>query len=192
MPTKKTSRESIIIQALQVFRKQGYHNTSIKDLSEACGIQKAHFYYYFKNKEGIMNEILRTVNEYFEYKVLPYAYDDTLSVEEQIEKICGKIYRALRNEQGGCIMANTVLEVARLEKKPVFLEQTKIFFQQLTEAFSNIFQRIYDDQTALYLAEKIIQDIEGGLILMQVYQDEKYFLNALHRVEDNLSQNSIA
>ena len=191
MPAKKTSRESIILQALQVFRRQGYHHTSIKDLSEACGIQKAHFYYYFKNKEGIMDEILRTVNAYFEHKVLAYAYDDDLIPQDRIEKICSKLYRALRNEQGGCIMANTALEVARLDKSPVFLAQTKVFFQQFTDALTYILQDVYTPTQAVHLAERTIQDIEGGLILMQVYQDERYFLNALHRTQTILSQNSV-
>src|SRR5262249_26208594 len=50
----------IIVAAADLFHKQGVHLTSPDQIIEASGTGKGQFYHYFKNKEGLVHEVLQT------------------------------------------------------------------------------------------------------------------------------------
>ncbi|TAE67879.1 MAG: TetR/AcrR family transcriptional regulator [Bacteroidetes bacterium] len=181
MATIKTSKEEIVKKAYQVFRTKGYHHTSIADLSAFCGIRNAHFYYYFKNKEDLMLEVLNLVKQYFKTKLLLLIENDTLSSKEKLQQIKFFFEKNYHYDNGGCIMANTVLETALSESS--FLATIKDFFEFLFATLKLLFLSQYQDSKAQELAEATIQDIEGGIMLMKLYKDNKYLMNALKRAE---------
>lgn len=51
-------RAQILDAALQVFAKQGYHQTSVSDLVEAAGVARGTFYLYFDGKNAIFHELV--------------------------------------------------------------------------------------------------------------------------------------
>ena len=60
MSQRKTSREDQLLQvATRLFREKGYHNTSMQDLADAFGVQKASLYYYIESKEEITKRLGR-------------------------------------------------------------------------------------------------------------------------------------
>ena len=182
MPSKKTSREQIIYHAIQVFRERGYHRTSIKDLGEVCNIQKAHFYYYFENgKSQLMAEVLESVLTYFEERVFVHAYNEELTAEERLDKMAEKMLRAYLGGKGGCIMGNTVLETAHLGDEPRLLAITKRFFDAMHAALTHIYALRDDEVLASDKAWQVIQDIEGALIMYQLYEDQRFMARSLGR-----------
>jgi TetR/AcrR family transcriptional regulator, transcriptional repressor for nem operon len=185
MPTLKTSKEEVIIKALQVIRQRGYMSASMNDLAKACDIQPSHFYYYFKNKEDLMSEVLNYTAKYFEERIMIYAYDTTLTPMEKLKKILEKHEKALAFGTGGCLMGNTVLETAHCE--PPFLLIIKQFFENLVVALCKIYQAKYTEGYARDLAEQVVQDIEGGVMLSQLYKDDRYLKNAFQRAIKHLS-----
>jgi len=59
MTERKTSREEQLLQvATRLFKEQGYHNTSMQDLADALGVQKASLYYYIGSKEELLQRLL--------------------------------------------------------------------------------------------------------------------------------------
>lgn len=56
MKTKK--REQIIIAARDCFSKYGYKKTTLEDIGQKIGLNKASIYYYFKNKQEIYMTIV--------------------------------------------------------------------------------------------------------------------------------------
>lgn len=64
-----TSRryEELLETALQLFRKKGYHATSMQDIADAMGLRKASLYHYIDAKEDLLVAIYRrTISEYSE------------------------------------------------------------------------------------------------------------------------------
>jgi AcrR family transcriptional regulator len=60
MSQRKTSREDQLLRvATRLFREKGYHNTSMQDLADAFGVQKASLYYYIESKEDLLQRLLR-------------------------------------------------------------------------------------------------------------------------------------
>ena len=64
---KQKRREQIILTALKIFAKRGFHRTSVSEIAKAAGISKGLMYNYFDSKE----DLLITVLEY----VLQQAFD---------------------------------------------------------------------------------------------------------------------
>lgn len=46
------TREKIIDAAIKLFAEKGYHATSVQEIMDLAGVNKAMFFYYFKNKES--------------------------------------------------------------------------------------------------------------------------------------------
>jgi AcrR family transcriptional regulator len=52
-------RDSILKQAAEVLHERGLNETSLADIAGATGLDRASIYYYFKNKEEIVAELMR-------------------------------------------------------------------------------------------------------------------------------------
>src|SRR3982075_1541313 len=52
------TRERIIKSAFTVISRQGYENTSIKDIAEEAGVAQGLVHYYFKSKQQLVIEVL--------------------------------------------------------------------------------------------------------------------------------------
>ena len=55
----RETRLRVIRAAADLFHKQGIRATSPDEIIEASGIGKGQFYHYFKNKEGLVHEVLQ-------------------------------------------------------------------------------------------------------------------------------------
>jgi AcrR family transcriptional regulator len=59
MAQRKTAREEELLQAAtRLFKEKGYRSTSMQDLADALGVQKASLYYYIKSKEDLLRRLL--------------------------------------------------------------------------------------------------------------------------------------
>jgi AcrR family transcriptional regulator len=60
--TKRGSerREQIVEAAFRLFADQGYHGTAVGDICDELGVGKGVFYWYFKSKDDLFRELLRT------------------------------------------------------------------------------------------------------------------------------------
>jgi AcrR family transcriptional regulator len=59
--TKPDTREKILQAAYSVLSKQGYENTSIKDIAEEAGVAQGLVHYYFKSKQQLVLAVLAEV-----------------------------------------------------------------------------------------------------------------------------------
>jgi len=54
----KATKEKILVNARKLFSKQGFDATTIDDIAQSSGINKALVYYYFKNKSGLYTDVM--------------------------------------------------------------------------------------------------------------------------------------
>ena len=52
------NRQRIIDAADNLFYRRGYNQTSFQDISDATGIPRGNFYYYFKTKDEILDAVV--------------------------------------------------------------------------------------------------------------------------------------
>ncbi len=163
-----------------VFREKGYYHTSIKDLAEACELEKSHFYYYFKKgKPQIMEEVLQYIDGLMEKYVCELAYNEKYTPKERLGKMLDRMNKFYLNGPGGCIFANTILETANATEqfKPII----KATFDKWAKALKFVLSTKYEAVQAEKLAYSIIQDMEGGLMMYQLYKDEQFMKIAEER-----------
>ncbi|MDH7445766.1 TetR/AcrR family transcriptional regulator [Aquimarina sp. 2201CG14-23] len=181
MPITKTSKEEVLQTVIPILRERGICKSSMSELAKACGIQKSHFYYYFSNKEQLIKEVLSTVNSYFKYNLFKVIENNDLTTKQKLDKLRKLIDKMFRNANSGCIMANTALETAHLN--PVYKDEIKHFFEDFINGLQILLAPNYSKQESLALAEQMVQDLEGGILLMRIYNDHKYINNAVSRME---------
>ena len=46
-------RQQIVDAARQLYEEQGLSATTVKDISERCGVARSLFYHYFRNKQAV-------------------------------------------------------------------------------------------------------------------------------------------
>lgn len=181
MPKVKTSKEEVLKRVIPILRTKGVYQTSMNDLAQACDIQKSHFYYYFNNKEQLIKEVLMMVNDYFEYNLFKIIRNPSFALNEKLLRIHTLIDKMFKTFDGGCIMANTALETIHLD--PTYKEEIRSFFGNFISGLQLLLTPNYTKEECLTLAEQIVQDIEGGILLMRIYNDQKYLNNAISRME---------
>lgn len=54
---------AILSAAHQLFLNQGYNNTSIADIAQACNLSKASLYHHIINKEALLSDIIKRAHE---------------------------------------------------------------------------------------------------------------------------------
>ncbi|MHB1065192.1 MAG: TetR family transcriptional regulator [Georgenia sp.] len=56
--TEVGTRERIVQIALDLFERQGYAGTSLRDIADRMGVTKAALYYHFPSKEALLDRVL--------------------------------------------------------------------------------------------------------------------------------------
>jgi TetR/AcrR family transcriptional repressor of nem operon len=179
MPISKTNKEEIILEALKVFRKKSYYNTSMSDLAQTCGLQKGSFYHYFPSKEILMSEVLKTVRTYLQTQVFSVAYLTEFPVHERMEKMLLKLGKTLLGSEGGCIIGNTTLETSA--QILVFKEILKGVFDDWKGGMIHLFLEKHTESTARRLAEQSAMEFEGAVMFSQLYDTDQYLKDVFVR-----------
>ena len=181
MPKIKTSKEELIEKSFQVFKSHGYPATTISMLAKACGVEKAHLYYYFKSKEDIMLEVLMHLKGRAEDEIWHFAYDESVSYSERLQKVLDALKSFYMEVKMGCLMTNTVLQT--LYENNVFNVHAQDFCTKLIEVIGHLYQDRYSLNYAVGKAEQAVQDMYGGIVFAQIFKDENYFFRALKRIK---------
>ncbi|WP_430102644.1 TetR/AcrR family transcriptional regulator [Paenibacillus validus] len=78
-------REQLLAIAVERFAKHGYHNTKISDIVADAGVAQGTFYWYFKSKEAIGLEIIRSGRERLLQVIAKGYRSQSGSVSEMVE-----------------------------------------------------------------------------------------------------------
>ena len=141
MPVKKVEKFDIIKQALNLFRTQGYHKTTMANIGDACGLLKGSVYHYFSSKEDLMREVLEVLRDHYRDKVFIYAYEDSHSAAERLRILGEKSIEVFVNGEGACLMANIAMETN--DVVPEFRKPIRDFFDDWVNALAFIYSDRY-------------------------------------------------
>lgn len=83
----KNTKEKILSKAEELFCLKGYEKTTIENILESCEIGKGTFYYYFKSKESLMNEVIENFIGSFTDDAKKIVNDKNLSALEKFKQL---------------------------------------------------------------------------------------------------------
>ena len=81
------TKESFLIEALRLFRQEGYESTGIQKIVDAVGVTKPTMYHHFGSKKGLLKELLDSKFSPFLHSLetlSAYNGDVVLSIENLI------------------------------------------------------------------------------------------------------------
>lgn len=82
-PQKNETYARLLDTACSLFARKGYNSTSIREIADAMGIQKASLYYYISTKEDLIYEISRAALEHVSTSV-KWALTQVSGTEERL------------------------------------------------------------------------------------------------------------
>ncbi len=174
MGIKKTSKEDILKHSIGLFKINGYYNTSMANVANACGLLKGSIYYHFKNKEEIGLESLKYIHKYFKEHIYKIAYQDNLSSKNKIKLFVKKIDDYFLHSEGGCLLGNLALEVS--SENVLFKNEIREYFTNWEKALTHILKDNYSTTKAIELSKEHVALTQGEIMMMNLYNSSDNYL----------------
>lgn len=187
MPKQKTDPEKIIKVALDIFLEQGYHKTSMADIANETGLLKGSLYHHFKSKQDLMKAIIKSVHDWYKREIFSIQNDESLTSDEKVKALIHQSEEIFFNRSGGNFMTNIALET--LNVVPEFTTMIRQFFKDWLNCIENVYTESMPKKTATKLARQTLSDIEGAVMMMEIFDDHDYLKRTHQRVYDNYRQN---
>ncbi len=170
-------------KAMQTFWSQGYRGTSLQDLVENMGINRASLYDTFGDKYALFIETLHNYNDTYAkpfFTRIRKTNSPRQAIIALFDEICDGVSKG--EEQNGCYIVNTALEMSPHDKKVarivnrIFAYVEKNFFRQMIvqgQAMGEISQEVVPETTSRTLLSLLI-----GLRVLSRNRPNKALLNS--------------
>ena len=140
----KDTKEKILATALDLFSKNGYAGTNIRELTASLGMVKSSIYKHFENKEDIWNALLDEMIAYYDARFgspehLPPVPD---SLEGLVEMTMRLVDFTIHDEK--VVMTRKVLTIEQFRDDRARGLATKHFLTGLRDMFTPIFAGMMD------------------------------------------------
>ena len=168
---KDFDRDEVLQKAVDVFWEQGFQATTIDDLLEQMGIGRQSLYNTFGDKETLFREVI----DHYHQTVLGKLLSSLQAEGSALEQIKG-MFEMLLKQAGskghkGCLIVNTAIEFAGLDRESEVLKSVRRAFSTLQKGIKQTLQQAVKnkelpstynvDSQAVFLAGSI-----QGIMLM--------------------------
>ena len=143
--------EKILNAATKCISQNGYANVSLRDIAEEAGVALSQVNYYYKNKEGLFIEVIKTLSKGYLVNVeeclkngdtskkrlasLSNYFQDMLNNDPQlIRLLCDMISMSIWSKAFGNLLKSLFKELSGLIEKNIF--QDTIFTNNNLENYS--------------------------------------------------------
>lgn len=138
------TRERILRASMDLFRKHGFHNTSLARILKAANITKGGFYFHFKSKEELGFAVLERTKNFWMVNIIA-ALEDEPDTRTQIRKMVELMTQMHRGDIfHGCGLL-AVLTAEMLETGSEMGERIKEIFYEWKKSLIAILQRGKDE-----------------------------------------------
>ena len=176
--TKEERRNEIIETAGKLFEEKGYEQTQVQDIVNEIGVAKGLFYYYFKSKDEVMEELADRYADAIIDAVNKLIYKDISTFDkinrifqifiDSAEKKSG-IFMGILNVKNGITHERIFFNVGK-KMVPLVTElilsgndngecncsDPKFITEFLVSGLFNIMNQISPDEKINYLKEKLL------------------------------------
>ena len=128
-PHVPEARERILRAAMELFRKHGFHNTSLARILQEAEITKGGFYFHFKSKEELGFAVLERTKNMWMTNVIT-AVEDEPNARARIQRMVQIMTQMYHGEifHGSALLA--VMTAEMMESKSALAEHLKEIFYE--------------------------------------------------------------
>jgi len=133
-------REAILRNALRIFDRQGFANTSLDDIAKETGIKREAIYYYFSNRAEILLHIIRPASE--------SLVEGLRGIVESKASFRDKLYRGIENHLERFDRKSLEMTAAL---RDVYLEdanQVRRAMEEIWRSYETMWTRLIEDGQA--------------------------------------------
>lgn len=124
-----TARERLLCAAVDAFDRKGYAAATVREIVEAAGVTKPVLYYYFKNKEGLFQELMDEVVLKFS-QVLERTQEASGTARDRIEGLCDDAFRLFKENVSVVRVLNSLYYGPPQGAPPVDMDKNHHLFQE--------------------------------------------------------------
>jgi TetR/AcrR family transcriptional repressor of nem operon len=184
------TRREILAAAADLFHKQGVAATSPDEIIDASGTGKGQFYHYFKNKDGLVHEVLQTYLEAIRNGGGPLSYD--IASWDELEQWfiahvgLQKRFRMTR----GCPFGTIGNEVT--ENDELIRQDLNLIFEVAKAKIATFFVkekasgRLDPDVREDHLADFCLATIQGAMLMGKVKRSSQLVEGVVHEAMAHL------
>jgi AcrR family transcriptional regulator len=169
-----TTRERIVMAAMELFWEKGYYSTSISDILGKARANSGSLYHFFPTKQDVLTAVLDTYLEGIYPMLLDPVWQDIADPIERIFALLAR-YRQLLVETAcfyGCPIGSLALELH--EPDPVVREKLAANFSAWGKAIENCLEAAADrlpaDIDRQALAQFVLTTMEGGVMQARTHR----------------------
>lgn len=129
---KSAREESILANALELFRNQGYQKTSMTQIARAAGMDQSSLYYHFPSKEHLLNRL-------FDFKAITREFE---SIAQLVMSNTQRLYLTIVYD----VVAKCDLPFDFFEFESVASDNPEAF-ADLFELYKTVYQGLLDSVT---------------------------------------------
>ena len=114
----KLTRERIVKVAAELFRKNGFHNTSLSKILKEAQLTKGGFYFHFKSKEELGDAVIDYISEFWVHNVLEKVAEEKGALRK-IERMFEIMIETHQNDifHGIALLAVLTAEMMEVEER---------------------------------------------------------------------------
>ncbi|HCF3084943.1 TPA: TetR/AcrR family transcriptional regulator [Pseudomonas aeruginosa] len=182
MRPAKISRDELMIRCSKVFRRYGYHGTTMDTLASACELTKASFYHHYPNKESLMSDVLSWTHERINQSVFSIIYDESQSRSDRFQRMAKKSKSLFKEDGIGCLMG--VIAVDAAYALPDLMPLIRSFLDSWADALAQLFiESAMSEADAFMHAQQAVADYEGAILISRIYGNFSCFDRVTERIQ---------
>ena len=177
-------RSDVIPVLAELFRENGYEATSLALIGAATGLGKGSLYHFFPGgKAEMARAVLAEIDLWFETRIfqpLEQQPNPSAAIATMFDDV--SIY--FRSGRRVCLVG--VLALGNVRDR--FAESVQGYFTRWCAALASALQRAgHEFARAILLAEEIVADIQGAIVLARALDDPGVFARCIERLRVRVS-----
>ena len=165
------NRHRIVEAADQLFYRRGYNQTSFQDISDATGIPRGNFYYYFKTKDEILDAVVSARIADLTV-MLSQCEAETDDARERLILFTNLLDNSREDViQSGCPIGSLSIELAKDE--PGLQEKSRQAFVLLRDWIKQQFDALGVPE-ADDLAMDLLAKLQGTTVMACAFKDVEF------------------
>ena len=189
------TRLRILKTAADLFHQQGVRATSPDQIIEKSGIGKGQFYHYFKNKEGLVHEVLQSHLDAIRNGTAQLSYE--IESWEDLEKWFRAQIRLQRsyNMRRGCPFGTIGNEVT--DNDELIRQDLSLIFEVISNKIASFFRkekakgRLVESAHEEAMADFCIAMIQGAMLMGKVKRHSRLVDTTIREALTHLKNYSV-
>ena len=173
------TREEITRKLLDAFCQYGYAGLTLRQLAEACGLNKATLYHHFpQGKKEIVGAVLDCLHGNLTTEVFATLSGEG-SPQEKIQRMLERVSEFYKEGQQECLL--TVLALSGSDE--MFTSQVQDILKHWLQALVTVFEEAgSSSEVASEQAEDLLLQIQGAIVLSRGIDKISLFERVLSRL----------